>query len=432
MPRIEIAALDDAPQAMGRPLMSDHNLTARLWATAALLSVPFAPLIGLGWWFPVHLALLGAASQAIVGGQLMFSTTLGLARGPSRTTVLSQLALLNSGAALVVGGRVWGSDIALGIGATLFLIGIAWAAVLVDRQWRDSPNRRFAVTGSFYRLAATSVLLGASMGVALALGWFDDPGSHAAHRSVHMAFNVLGWAGLSIVGTAITLLPTIMHVRAAPLGSVRATPWLMFGGLLVVATGATTDIGMVTAVGFAGLVAGLVTFGLYLKRIATIPRRRRIPTAALHLMASVGWMSVVAVLSVLFSATEDHAAIRDVLVVGGAAGTIVQALLGAWSFLLPSTRPPIPERRRRELVAMELGGRPQVVVYNAGIALVLVGLLAGAPTSLIGIWLAWVAAAVALAKTWTFPLLAKLPAVERASALWWAPPEDGPTPQRPG
>ena len=431
MPRIEIAALDDAPQAIGRPLMSDHNLSARLWATAALLSIPFAPVIGLGWWFPVHLALLGAASQAIVGGQLMFSATLGLARGPSRTTTLYQLALLNAGAALVVGGRVWANEIALGSGATLFLGGITWAAVLVDRQWRASPNRRFAVTGTFYRLAATSVLFGATIGAALGLGWFDDASSYMAHRSVHMAFNVLGWAGLSIVGTAITLLPTIMHVRAAPLAPVRATPWLMFGGLIVVSTGATIDTGWVTAAGFASLVAGLATFALYVKRIVTIPRRRRVPAAALHLMAALGWMAIVTVLAVFFSAVEDHAALRDILVVGGAAGTIFQALLGAWSFLLPSTRPPIPERRRRELVAMELGGRSQVAVYNAGIVLVLVGLLSGAPVSLIGIWLAWGAAAWGLIKTWVFPLLATLPSVEVASARWWAPPEEEATPQRP-
>ena len=163
----------------------------------------------------------------------------------------------------------------------------------------------------------------------------------------------------------------------------------------------------------------------------TIPRRRHIPTAALHLMASLGWMGVVALMSVFFSATEDHAVFRDILVVGGAAGTIFQALLGAWSFLLPSTRPPIPERRRRELVAMELGGRTQVVVYNSGIAFVLAGLLSDVPISLAGIWLAWGAAAWALTKTWTFPVLAKLPSVETASARWWAPPEEEATPRRP-
>jgi hypothetical protein len=63
----------------------------------------------------------------------------------------------------------------------------------------------------------------------------------------------------------------------------------------------------------------------------------------------------------------DYAATRDFIVVGGGGGFAFQALLGAWSFLLPSTRPPVANRRRVELVAMELGGKIQVIAYNPGL-----------------------------------------------------------------
>ena len=423
MARLEIASIKDDPRSVGRPLMRDHNLSARIWATVAVAVVPFASGTTTGWWLPLHLALVGAASQAIVGGQLMFSVTLGLSRGPRRWVTLTQLAFMNVGAALVVGGRLWGSRITLAAGATFFVIGVGWALWQVDRLWRRSVNRRFAITGTFYRLAGWSILIGASIGAALGIGAFDDGLSYVSHRNIHMTINVLGWAGMTIVGTAITLLPTILHVRAGTLGWIKAVPWLMFGGLLAFATTASLRAPEAAGVGLLAYVIGLAVFGGYVRRILVVPRRRCIPTAALHLVMALAWLVVTSVAVTIALALEDDGAVRDVLVTGGAAGTIFQALLGAWSFLLPSLRAPIPDRRRRELVAMELGGRTQVGALNAGLILTLIGSLTAWDVLLIGIWLAWLAAASALTKSWTFPLLAKLQIVRSRSDRWWAVPE---------
>jgi hypothetical protein len=72
---------------------------------------------------------------------------------------------------------------------------------------------------------------------------------------------------------------------------------------------------------------------------------------------------------------------------------------------------------------MELLGRPQVVAYNAGLLVILVGLRTAIDISQFGIVLAWVAAAWAIAKFWSFPQLATWPSVRRRSDEWWAPPE---------
>ncbi len=233
MGRIEMVTVQTARSHTGRPLMSDHNLSARFWATAALFALPFASRSGLGWWLPLHMVLLGAVSQAIVGGQLMFSATLGLARGPDRRGALVQLGLLNAGALSVIAGRLAGSDAVFAAGAAVFVGVIAWVTWQVHRMWRSSVNRRFSITGTFYRLAGASVLLGASIGGAMGIGAFDDASSYAAHRGVHMTLNVFGWAGMTIVGTAITLLPTILHVRSPGLRVIRRAPWAMFGGLML-------------------------------------------------------------------------------------------------------------------------------------------------------------------------------------------------------
>lgn len=422
MPRFEIGTFADDHRTLGRPLMSDHNLSARLWATAALVAVPLASRTGLGWWLPLHLALLGAASQAIVGGQLMFSATLGLARGPSRRTTLTQLGLLNAGAALVIGGRLWGSPTSLALGAVVFTLVICWVTWLVGRLWHRSINRRFAITGTFYTLAGASIVVGALIGAALGLGAFDDASSYLEHRSVHMTLNVLGWAGLTIVGTAVTLLPTVLHVRAPRLGAVRGAPWLMFAGLAVLTAGATVGSGVVAAAGACSYAVGLAAFAAYVRNVLATSRRRKVPTAALHLLAALAWLAVTALALVVVCAGQDHPAWRDLVAVGGGAGVVFQALLGAWSFLLPSTRAPVPDRRRRELVAMEVGGKAQVLAYNLGLLAVLINLRGAAGTGLAGIVLAWSAAAWAVVKTWSFPLLAGLPQVRARSEAWWAEP----------
>lgn len=420
--RIEIARVGDSPQTIGRPLMSDHNLSARLWATAAVLAVPVAGRAGLGWWLPLHIALLGAVTQAIVGGQLMFSTTLGVSRGPTREATVIQLGLLNLAALFVIAGRLTGIDELVAAGVSIFVPVIAWVTWQVHSLWRSSVNRRFSITGTFYRLAGASLLVGATIGGALSIGAFDTGASYLAHRGVHIIVNVFGWAGMTIVGTAITLLPTILHVRAANVKLVRPAPWLMAGGLVVMATGATTSQQLIAGLGMAVYLSGLLSFVLYLRAVLATPSRRKIPTAAFHLVAAMMWAVITATAIVVTMLQADAAATRDLVVVGGAAGFAFQALLGAWSFLLPSTRPPVPERRRVELVAMELGGGAQVAIYNFGLVLALVGLRTALDISIVGIVMAWLAAAWALTKSWSFPALATLRTVERRSAEWWADP----------
>jgi nitrite reductase (NO-forming) len=423
MARIEIASASERRGPSGRPLMSDHNLSARVWATAALIAVPAQSVFSIGWWLPVHLAMLGAASQAIVGGQLMFTTTLGLSRGPKRSQSLLQLSLMNIGAGLVVGGRVWDEQWLLAIGASVFVVTVGWVSLQVHLLWRRSINRRFAIAGTFYRLAGLSILFGASIGAALGIGAFDDPSSYVAHRGVHMTLNLLGWAGLTIVGTAVTLLPTILHVRAPQLRMVRATPWLMFGGLAVLSAGATLTQNVISLVGIAFYGLGLAGFAVYLRQVLSTARRRRVPTAALHVVAALSWLLVTTVVVAVSFGRGDASLTHDVLVVGGVVGFVFQALIGAWSFLLPSTRAPLPQRRRWELTAMEVGGRTQVVAFNLGLFIVAAGMWAEMNMSVVGIGLTWSAAAFAIAKSWTFPLLANMAFVRAYSDRWWTPLE---------
>lgn len=236
-----------------------------------------------------------------------------------------------------------------------------------------------------------------------------------------MTLNLLGWAGLTIVGTAVTLLPTILHVRAPQQRMVRRTPWLMFGGLAVLSAGATLTQNVISLMGIAFYGVGLAGFAVYLRQVLSTTRRRRVPTAALHILAALSWLLVTTVVVAVSFGRGDASLKRDVLVVGGVVGFVFQALLGAWSFLLPSTRAPLPQRRRWELTAMEVGGRTQVVAFNLGLFIVAAGVWTGMNVSVVGIGLTWSAAAFAVAKSWTFPFLANRAFVRAYSDRWWTP-----------
>jgi hypothetical protein len=71
---------------------------------------------------------------------------------------------------------------------------------------------------------------------------------------------------------------------------------------------------------------------------------------------------------------------------------------------------------------MELGGKTQVILYNAGLLIALIGLRTSGDFALIGIFMSWAAAAAALTKCWIFPRLARLSQVKRQSSAWWADP----------
>jgi hypothetical protein len=366
--------------------------------------------------------LLGSASQLISGGQIKFSSTLAMAPPPGRRHILGSLGLLNLGAALIAAGRLSGTEAVVGAGAAAFLTGTAWSGLVADAQWRRGLGTRFRVTRTYYRLAGISIVVGGSAGATLALGILSDAESRLSHHLVHMAFNLLGWSVLTIAGTAITLLPAVLRVRAENVGSTWA-PCVTFTGLLTIVTGLTLDLPLLAAAGGGGFVAGLIPFGLVALLVGQRPRRFPVPVSALHLLAAVLWLFVVAALQVGSLGLGNGAATRALWLVGLGGGSVVQAVLGAWSFLLPMEMPVGGELRRLHLVAFEKGARTQVAAYNLGLILLLLSLLGPSPagTQAAGLILAWTAVAWGWFKACAFVWIARWPSVGAAAKLWWKP-----------
>src|SRR5664280_2931884 len=105
-------------------------------------------------------------------------------------------------------------------------------------RWSASSGAlpsRFGATVRYYVAAAGLLPVGAALGTALARG-LGDP-VHEQVILAHVSLNVLGWIGLTIVGTLVTLWPTMLRTRIAA-GSERAARRAL--PILVLAIGTTS------------------------------------------------------------------------------------------------------------------------------------------------------------------------------------------------
>ncbi|MGZ4210548.1 MAG: hypothetical protein ACXVQX_08115, partial [Actinomycetota bacterium] len=106
-------------------------------------------------------------------------------------------------------------------------------------------------------------------------------------------------------------------------------------------------------------------------------------------------------------------------------GWILQTLLGAWLYLLPTARRGGPEERRLLLAGVEIGSNAQLACVNVGLALLALHAASVAIPSVVGVTLAATGGVVGLAKVWLYVPLARLPHTARRAAVLWREPPTG-------
>ena len=405
-----------------RDITHRYQTAARAWLTAAGLAWALPPAARDGAWLPLHLALAGAATVAISGAMQNFAVSLAAAPSPPAAVVWSQLALVNLGAALIAIGWPAGIPALMAAGGTAFVAAILLLGGIVVMAERRSLHRRHRLPIRMYQAAAACVIAGGTIGALLGSGAVRPGRTYDDLVGAHMALNVLGFVGLTICGTLVTLLPTMLRVRI-PAWPGRASTALLGCGVAAVAVGLAAGAAPLAAAGGAAYAAGALGVAVLVVRVLRAHRRWRPPISAAHVVAGVAWFvaGAVALAAVLPGGDATFQGFLPVFLVVFPAGFVVQTLLGAWLYLLPMARPAHPNERRAMLKATEVGAALQVAVGNVGLALMalraagLVPFAAGA----LGAALALAAGAAALAKAWAYPLLARLGvAADRSGDVW--------------
>jgi nitrite reductase (NO-forming) len=404
-----------------RSVTALYQTTARAWLTAALVSLALPASWRLGLWLPLHLALAGAISTAISGAMQNFMLALTSTPAPPERIVWAQFLLVTSGAGSIAIGMPTSTGWITAVGGVAFVSAMAVLGWMLRTAWRRALNRRHAMPIAAYACAITSVLLGAAIGAWLGAGDASG-GAYLELKQAHMTANVLGWASLTVVGTLITLLPTVLRLRMPPWPGFTVLTLLVIG-LVLQLLGRIGPLSWLLAVGGVAYALGALGMVLLVASVLRAERNWAIPAAAFHMMGAVAWFVVgsIGLAVALFDGVAGFDRYRPVFLTAFVAGWLAQVLLGAWSYLLPMATPGHPTERRRSLAAFELLAPVQVLLLNAGLVLVAARAAGwvGAGLGRIGAATALIGGAAALAKAWLFPVIGRGPVLtDRARAVW--------------
>ncbi|KQV77888.1 copper oxidase [Nocardioides sp. Root122] len=363
------ATRPDGPTAGTRGFWPLRDLPVVGWLMAAVVVALVHQWVPEPRWLLLHLLLLGAAGHSILVWSRYFADT--LLRGPAtpRREQSIRLAVFDLGAVAVtvgVGSDVW---LLVLVGATGVALAVVGHVVSLARGLRGRFRSRFAPTVHYYLAAGALLPVGATLGVWLARG-LSDP-LDARVRIAHAGINVLGWVGLTVLGTLVTLWPTMLRTRLAE-GAEKASRValpVLVTGIGLVAAAAWADQPRAVAV---GLVTYLVGVSVLVRPMVAAARAKppaSFPTWSVG--AGVLWivvmLAVVAVRVAVGGGWDDVSRALHEAAPYLAAGFVAQVLLGALSYLVPVVLGGGPVAVRAANGALDSAGALRVALANVGL-----------------------------------------------------------------
>ncbi|GAA1535011.1 hypothetical protein GCM10009827_061540 [Dactylosporangium maewongense] len=331
---------------------------------------PFLP----GWrWLVIHLLLLGAVTNAVVVWSAHFTAAvLRIPAPPRRRAEAVRLAVLNAGVVAVLAAGV--ADLpwvgVAGAGAVFAAVAthLAWLA----RQVRTALPARFAVTAHYYLAASVALLTGVPAGAWMLV---VDDDTRPRLLLFHAHVNLLGWVTLTVLGTLLTLWPTVLRTRMAD-GAARAARTALptaVTGLALLAVGVLAWWPVLAAGGLAVIAAAVLITAA--PAVHTAGQRPPASFATWSIAAAGGWLLValgVDAWTLLSSATPAAAADRfGAVLVPLLAGFAAQVLLGALTYLLPVVLGGGPALVRQRSARLERHWPQRVAMGNAALAVFL-------------------------------------------------------------
>ncbi|MGN0065091.1 MAG: multicopper oxidase domain-containing protein [Nocardioides sp.] len=354
-----------------RPL---RDLPSIVWLAATAVSTFVHPWVPAPRWLMLHLLLLGAVSHAVLVWSRFFADALLKTPGDGRAAQDGRLLALNAGVVGVVAGVLSDTWPLTLVGAAAVAGAVLWHAWTLVGMLRRALPARFASTVHYYVAAACLLPVGAVLGTLLARG----PGDpwHLRLVVAHAALNLLGWVGLTIVGTLVTLWPTMLRTRmtdGAERWAARALPVLV-GSVLVTAVGSLVGLRPVMVIGLLCYLTGLGLTSWALVDAA----RRRLPTTFAPLSVAAGvlwWFGCLVALAWRIATAGSWAGVETAfgwLTPYLAAGFVAQVLLGALAHLVPVALGGGPRPVRAATAELDRGAPLRVALANAGLLLCVV------------------------------------------------------------
>ncbi|PYI65421.1 copper oxidase [Arthrobacter livingstonensis] len=329
------------------------NAPAVFWLVALVVVVLIHRNVPASGWLMVHLLFLGAVTNSILVWSWHFAQALLRGPTPSQRGMAVRLVLLNVAVLAVVVSMVANIWLLTLLGSILVGAVVAAHAVVLGLRARKALPSRFGATVWYYVAACLLLPVGAGVGAALAANVGGE--AHARLLLVHLAVNVLGFVGLTVLGTLMTLLPTMLRTRVADGADsvARHGVFALLAGVLLTTAGAAAGVMFLCTVGLLVYLGGVVYVCIPLAK--AVRGKPPVTFAPLSAIAALVWLAASLVWLVGLTATSGswnglHHGIESVAPVL-AAGFAAQVLGAALSYLLP----------------VVLGGGPAMVKHRTAI-----------------------------------------------------------------
>jgi nitrite reductase (NO-forming) len=338
------------------------------WLAAAGIVAALHRQVPAASWLMVHLLLLGAVTTALLVWSWHFSVA--VLRTPAariRRAEAARLIAANVGVLAVAAGVTVDQPPVITAGAVLLAAAIVAHLVALVRLLRAALPSRFALTVHAYVAAAILLIPGIGLGLMLAQGSWE-PLVYQRLLLAHVSITLLGWVTLPILGTLVTLWPTILRTRLAPSAermARRALP-LLIGGTVAAAAGSLVGLAPLVLAGMVAYVGGLVLTVLPMVE----EMRQRPPTsfAAWSVLAGVAWISASLVVFAVAAPQPDLLlGVAGVLLAAAVVGGVLQVLLGSLSYLLPVMMGGGPAAMRERNTRVDRALAPRVVILNGAL-----------------------------------------------------------------
>ncbi len=359
------------PNARGRSRLRDLPLLGWL-AAAAVVAIAHRWLPDANW-LMLHMVLLGALTHSIIVWSFHFAQTLLRSPASPRDArwQTTRLGLVTGGAAAVLVGVPTDWWLLTLAGGLAVATAAGWHGLALWHMLRKALPARFQVTVRYYLWAAASLVLGAGLGVTLAWGW-PDPW-HGRLLVAHALANVLGWVGLTLTGTLLTLWPTLLRTRLDPTAErwTRQALPVLTSAIAVAVGGALVGIGLIAGLGVLAYLSGLLLWGRGLWH----PLRKSPPREFGPASVAVGLLWMVFGLTWagwLLATAPDWQVVREGFIWPAAvlgAGFGVQVLTGALSYMLPSVLGGGPSVVRAGQAGFNRAGAFRLIAINGGLVL---------------------------------------------------------------
>ena len=312
------------------------------WMFALIAALLLHRVIPNSGWLMVHMVTLGLITNSILIWSQHFTEALMKIKIPDehRGTQVRRIFILNAGILVLMIGMVGqlsvpGLYAATVVGALIVGSMVAWHGIYLLKQVRQALPSRFGVTIRFYIVAALLLPLGAAFGGMIAYPNLSGT-LHSQFLLAHEAVNVLGFVGITAVGTLVTFWPTMLRTKMvdkALTHSLRAL-YLMCGGLALTVVGAIFGMRPLAAAGLVVYLVALLIVAWVMVRTLRTKRPNEYPPMSVgmgFLWLIVGVAATAYLVATVPFAQLDMRAVTPIFVVG----FLLQLLLGAMSYLLP-------------------------------------------------------------------------------------------------